>query len=320
MKHISNHIQKLIAFLCVFIVVSVYAQRNSLRVMEWNVENMFDCHDDSLKDDAEFLPSGERKWSWGRYWKKIEALGRVILDVGEDAPVDLIGLCEVENDSVMIDLTRKGLLRSLGYRYVMTNSPDNRGMDVALLYQPARFRLLDSHSVRIPSQENGFSPTRDILWTKGLTYQGDTLHVIVSHFPSRVSGKLGEKHRRLVSNTLSSLVDSIGSEKHILVMGDFNAPPQDHIFRKLSSLHDMVPQSRYPKIGSYNYRGIWSWIDHILISSSLVKRSSKVSPYHAPWTLEEASNGSWRPRRTYLGTYYQGGVSDHLPIWMDITP
>ncbi|MDD7302940.1 MAG: endonuclease/exonuclease/phosphatase family protein [Bacteroidaceae bacterium] len=297
-----------------------YAQRHAMRVMTWNVENMFDCQDDSLTNDAEFLPDAKRKWTWGRYWKKMESLGRVILAVGKEEPVDLVGLCEVENDSVMHDLTKKGLLGAVSYRYVMTNGSDQRGVDVALLYQPARFRLLDWHAVRIPSKENAFPPTRDILWTKGITFQRDTLHVIVCHFPSRTNGMKSERHRRLASQTLAALVDSIGTDKNILVMGDFNADPQDPIFRTLGVLQDNVPQKRYPDIGSYNFRGIWSWIDHILISSSLIHRSAMAAPYYAPWMCTTNANGFWRPRRTYLGTYYNGGVSDHLPIWMDINP
>lgn len=126
------------------------------RVMFYNVENLFDCRHDSLKEDREFLPDGEKKWTPSRYWRKLDALSKVVAAVGEERLPDLVGLCEVENDSVLFDLTRRSSLRALGYRYVATHSPDVRGIDVALLYQPGSFRLLESHEIPVPSAEAGF--------------------------------------------------------------------------------------------------------------------------------------------------------------------
>lgn len=113
-------------------------------------------------------------------------LAKVIAAAGEERLPDVIGLCEVENDTVMHDLTRRSSLRTLGYRYVMTDSPDARGVDVALLYQPGCFRLLSSREVVVPSPSEGFRPTRNFLYAKGQVVTGDTLHVVVCHFPSRL--------------------------------------------------------------------------------------------------------------------------------------
>ena len=128
------------------------------RVMFYNVENLFDCRHDSLKEDREFLPDGEKKWTPARYWRKLDALSKVVAAVGEERLPDLVGLCEVENDSVLFDLTRRSSLRALGYRYVATHSPDVRGIDVALLYQPGSFRLLESHEIPVPSAEADSGP------------------------------------------------------------------------------------------------------------------------------------------------------------------
>ena len=123
-------------------------------------ENLFDCRHDSLKEDREFLPGGEKKWTPSRYWRKLDALSKVVAAVGEERLPDLVGLCEVENDSVLFDLTRRSSLRALGYRYVATHSPDVRGIDVALLYQPGSFRLLESRGITVPSVDAGFRPAQ----------------------------------------------------------------------------------------------------------------------------------------------------------------
>ncbi len=294
------------------------AAQRPLRIVEWNVENLFDCRHDSLKQDQDFALGGAYGWTWGRYWKKINDLSRVALAIGNESPPDLMGLCEVENDSTMRDLSQRSMLRTLGYSYVMTDSPDRRGVDVALMYRPARFSLLDWHAVGVPSAQHGLPPTRDLLWAVGLMPDGDTLHVVVCHLPSRLGGAVGSRNRRLAAETLAHLVDSIGAWRNILVMGDFNAPPRDKIFRLLPMLTDLAPRKRHPDEGSYRYKGLWSWIDHVLVSPPLEARTGPLQLYTAPWLQDKDSHGGWHPRRTYLGPAYHGGVSDHVPIWLDL--
>ena len=154
-----------------------------LTFMELNCENLFDTRHDSLKNDQEFLPDGSYKWTPYRYWAKLNHLGQEIVAQSDPVP-DFVAMCEVENDSVMFDLTKRSLLRNAGYEYVMTSSPDERGIDVALLYQPASFALLHSHSIRIKPLPDT-RPTRDILYASGLVITGDTLHIFVVHAPSR---------------------------------------------------------------------------------------------------------------------------------------
>ena len=292
-----------------------------LRVMTWNVENLFDTvHDEGFRDE-EFLPGSERHWTRHRYWKKLTDISKVITAVAEDGGVlDLVGLCEVENDSVLHTLTRRSALRQLGYDYVMTHSEDARGIDVALLYQPVHFRLLDAQSIRVPSREAGLPSTRDILYAKGLVLaeQGiDTLHVMVVHLPSRAGGHEGDRNRRLAAQTLWQFVDSLmskGGEKHVVVMGDFNAARRDKVFKRAPLR--LTDDTRLP--GTYCYRGFWQWIDHILVSPS-VQTQGLSRPIRLPWLLEENKTyGVDMPFRTYRGPAYHGGVSDHLPVILDL--
>ena len=184
-------------------------ERVPFRVMSWNVENLFDTHHDTLKNDNEFLPDAIRHWNYTKYKKKLADIARVITAVGEWNPPALVGLCEVENDSVLRDLTQRSPLKELNYRYVMTNSPDLRGIDVALLYQRDLFKLISFHSIPIPSFKQ-HRPTRDLLHVSGLLLTGDTLDVIVCHLPSRSGGaKESEPYRLHAARILRTEADSL---------------------------------------------------------------------------------------------------------------
>ena len=284
----------------------------------WNVENLFDCHDDSLKLDEDFLPGGSHHWTPGRYWKKLDNVARTLAAVAdaEGGWPALIGMCEVENDSVLRDLTRRSPLRSAGYRYVMTDSPDERGVDVALLYQPERFRLLEHHAIRVPSVQNGFHPTRDILCASGVLLSGDKLNLFVVHLPSRAGyHKDCKQHRKLAVQTLRQAVDSIGNGL-VLVMGDFNSEPRDPLVRQLCPpLRSLMPQSRRAlrrAQGTYFFQGQWSFLDHFLASNVLAVRikDGEVKAVRFPFLLDEQGH----PWRTFRGPSYAGGFSDHLPL------
>ena len=203
-------------------------ERIPFRVMSWNVENLFDTHHDTLKNDNEFLPDAIRHWNYTKYKKKLADMARVITAVGEWNPPALVGLCEVENDSVLRDLTQRSPLKELGYRYVMTSSPDLRGIDVALLYQRDLFKLLSFRSIPIPSFKH-HRPTRDLLHVSGLLLTGDTLDVIVCHLPSRSGGaKESEPYRLHAARILRTEADSllnIRLHPQLVIMGDFNDYP-----------------------------------------------------------------------------------------------
>lgn len=295
-------------------------QRNVMRCCWWNVENLFDTERDSLHDDRQFQPKGEYHWTATRYWHKLDNVARTIAALAHDDQWPaMVGICEVESPRVMNDLTQRSPLRAAGYRYVISNSPDVRGINVALLYHPDCMRLISSCGVRIPSKEHGIRPTRDILHASLLTTKGDTLHVICVHLPSRRSGKSGDIHRMLAAQTLLDVVDSLVGQR-VIVMGDFNAEPDDKIFQQLTpQLISLIPQKRseqYKLGGTYYFQDRWSILDHILVSPTLLPcctEGMRIGKFPHLLTEEGA------PWRTYRGPIYQGGYSDHLPVWVDIS-
>lgn len=212
------------------LTASVCEAQQTLRVMEYNVENLFDCRHDSLKNDSEYLPHSVRGWSWKRYHEKLNRIAKVILAASREQVPDLVGLCEVENAYCLDGLVKYSPLRDAAYRYVMTDSPDERGIDVALLYQPFSFRLISDQHIRIPSHKIGRKPTRDILHVTGRVVSGDTLDVFVCHMPSRSGGeKQSEPYRLLTARVLRHAADSvmkIRQTPYLIIMGDFNDYPE----------------------------------------------------------------------------------------------
>ena len=292
-----------------------------LTFMELNCENLFDTRHDSLKNDLEFLPDGSYKWTPYRYWAKLNHLGQEIVAQSDPVP-DFVAMCEVENDSVMFDLTKRSLLRNAGYEYVMTSSPDERGIDVALLYQPASFSLLHSHSIRIKPLPDT-RPTRDILYASGLIITGDTLHVFVVHAPSRRGGEQASRPYRLhVASQLAEAVDSvyaISRDAKIIIAGDFNdyadSPALQHLYEHHLINISADAQGSHGAKATYRWHGEWRSLDQILCSPSLAARKQSSVIGDLPFLLEDDEKyGGKKPYRTYLGPRYLGGYSDHLPL------
>lgn len=291
------------------------------RVMWWNVENLFDCHHDSLKNDMEFLPEGSYHWTPSRFWHKIDNISRTIAAVAEDGDWPMIiGLCEVENDSALIALTRRGSLRAAGYEFIHEEGLDLRGVDVALLYHPRQFLPIGHQAVRVPSLDAGLRPTRDILHVWGRVVESDdTLHVFVVHFPSRAGGSLtADRNRRLAQETLCASLDSVRGQC-VMLMGDFNAEPGNPIFSGISQrLVSLMPQRRRElrrAMGTYFFQGQWGFLDHIFVSHELKPRvEARAHVARFPFLLTEQGT----PWRTYQGPVYKGGYSDHLPLYVDL--
>jgi len=310
-------------FLC--FPVSLHSQE-PFRVMFWNVENLFDTKDDPRKNDNEFLPDAKRHWTPARYRDKLEKVAKGIIASGNEFVPDLVGLCEVENSSCLYDLTRHSPLREAGYRFVITDSPDQRGIDVALLYQPGSFKLITWQGIRIPHKQVKKGPTRDILHVVGKVPSGDTLDVFVCHMPSRSGGQeKSEPFRLLTADILKHATDSVrGVRQHpyVLVMGDFNDYPSNKSMKILSkggALHNLMKGRRD---GTYCYRGNWGVLDQFLVSETMLKRKAgirtsarAVQILRHPFLLD---NKGGKPLRTYNGLKYQGGYSDHLPISLEM--
>lgn len=307
--------------------------------VELNCENLFDTVHDSLKNDVEFLPDSEYHWTKGRYWKKVNHISQGIIALGDLSVEnktstgwhlpDFVALCEVENDSAMIALTKRSLLRNARYEYVMTSSPDERGIDVALLYQPFSFRLLHSHSIRIKPLPDS-RPTRDILYVKGVLINDDTLHVFVVHAPSRRGREqVSRPYRLQVASQLAHSVDSLyalNDSAKILITGDFNDYHDSPALRFLES-HHLINISKEAKgrngaKGTYRYHGEWRSLDQMLCSPALAIRNISCEVGDLPFLLEDDKKyGGKKPFRTYLGPRYLGGYSDHLPLvgWFQIS-
>ena len=290
--------------------------------VELNCENLFDTNPDPVKQDGEFQPAAVRRWTKRRYWRKLDNIAQEILSTCDDQIPDMIALCEVENDTVLYDLTNRSLLRGANYDYIMTASPDLRGINVALLFNPYAFMPTHTHSIRIEPIK-GMRPTRDILYVNGMNVMGDTLHIFVVHAPSRYGGERYTRPFRLaVADRLCEAVDSIlstNADAHILIAGDFNDESDSPAMKRICQ-HHLRNLTKEAKAlngvrGTYRYKGEWSTIDHILASHSFCEKLD-TTYIHAPMFLleKEPAYGGYRPRRTYNGLKYQLGYSDHLPL------
>lgn len=299
-----------------------------LTFVELNCENLFDTRHDSLKNDVEFLPEGSYHWTPYRYWHKVNHLGQVIVGLGyEEASrdvqlPDLVALCEVENDSVLFDLTKRSVIRTAGYEYVMTHSPDERGIDVALMYQPFSFSLIHSWSIRVKRLPDT-RPTRDILYVSGRVITGDTLHVFVVHAPSRRGGERESRPYRLqVASQLAEAVDSIyalQSRAKIIVAGDFNdyhdSPALEYLYQHHLINISAGARGSHGAKATYRWHGEWRSLDQILLSESMQHQENVCRIGDLPFLLEDDEKyGGKKPYRTYLGPKYLGGYSDHLPL------
>lgn len=281
------------------------AALGALVVMFWNVENLFDPFDDPLKNDEEFTARAERNWTWDRFVRKCDGIAQVVMAAADEAgelPA-VVGLAEVENRLAVSHLARKTVLSELGYGFVHRESPDERGIDVALLYRKDRLRVDVVDSLRVP----GFA-TRDILYVRFR----ENLHTFVVHLPSKRGGARGTDGRREAAlAVLGRAVDSLlagDAEARIVVMGDFN------------DTRPAVPGLAVPpygappaRPGTLKYHGRWEQIDWFFVSPAL--DSAAMNVFAPPFLLEP--DAAWlgdKPRRTYVGPRYNGGLSDHLPI------
>jgi endonuclease/exonuclease/phosphatase family metal-dependent hydrolase len=317
--------------------------QNDLRIMFYNVENLFDTKDDSLKNDDEFLPEGFMQWTSWKYWEKLRNITRVITAVGGMQSPALVGLCEVENDSVLFDLTKRSPLRVQEYEYVITHSPDERGIDVALLYQRHQFRLLEAREYEIVFSDKGRRPTRNLLHAVGEIMNGDTLDLFVCHFPSRSDGQQETEPARIDAATLlrakTDSLRALREHANIVIMGDFNDHPDNKSLRqtlKAGSAQGAIRRDELYNLfyhespaedyGTYKYQGRWEVLDQMIVSGNLLMKEStlqvkkgKAEIFTAPFLLTEDDRYYGRkPHRTSQGPRHIGGFSDHLPIYTDL--
>lgn len=317
-----------------------FRDKDRFRVVFYNVENLFDYFDDSAKMDEEFLPRGERFWNKTRYQNKQNGLAKTIMAIGGWEAPALIGLCEIENRYVLNSLTSFTALKAAGYEIIHQDSPDNRGIDVAALYRPDKFDLInyEYYSVKFPFDTA--SKTRDILHVIGKLPNQDTLHFFVNHWPSKYGGEFETEPKRMfVAKFLRTKVDSllsINPNASIILTGDFNdepdeasileglAPKADLLELQSTDLFNLMYSIRF-NTGTHSFQNKWSIIDQLIVSGSLMDRSATTHVYQGtaqifdmPFLIMEGATGATRPYRTYQGPKYIGGYSDHLPILLDL--
>ncbi|MBI9055642.1 MAG: endonuclease/exonuclease/phosphatase family protein [Bacteroidales bacterium] len=342
--------QNIITFKVLFLVVFSFllstnfliAQKKQFKVATvafYNLENLFDTIDTPDKHDFEYTPEGEKKWDSKKYLSKQENMSMVIAQIGADvaksAPA-IIGVSEIENRAVLEDLVKTPALKKYNYKIVHYESPDRRGVDVGLLYQAAMFEVKNSVSatLKIDNIEDFF--TRDQLLVSG-ELDGDLIHVIVNHWPSRYGGEKNSRPRRNAAADLTrSLVDSlikIDKNSKIIIMGDLNDDPNNESVlkhlkarkTKESAVEGELFNTTYPLfkngIGTLAYRDKWNLFDQMIISHPLIESETgykfyKTEVFNKDFLKRKSGRYKGYPFRTHAGGAYINGYSDHFPVYM----
>ncbi len=322
----------------------LHAQENRLFqaavIAFYNVENLFDTIDDPMVRDEEFLPDGANRWNTERYLNKLDRLAQVIAGIGTDFTPDgpaIVGLAEIENRAVVEDLISQAGIKDRNYEIVHYDSPDRRGVDVGLIYQPKYFHLLHSKSYTLQLDGIPNFYTRDQLVVSGL-FDGELMHFIVGHWPSRRGGEKRSLPLRMEAAKLARhIVDSLlmtNPQAKIVVLGDMNDNPNNKSLieglrakgsqKNLKEGELFNPMyALYKKgIGSNAWRDTWSLFDQLIISqeflgedySSYRFKTAKV--YNKPELTQRSGRFKGYPWRTFVGTEHQGGYSDHFPSYI----
>jgi len=305
----------------------------------YNLENLFDTIDQPDVRDGDFLPDGDYKWDTEKYFNKLDNMSKVIAQIGNEFPIDgpaIVGVCEVENKSVLDDLVAHKNIADRNYQIVHYDSPDRRGIDVALLYKPDVFKVYNSKSVELKMEDDPDFISRDQLVVSGL-FGTDTMHVIVNHWPSRSGGEKRSRPKRNAAAKLSrQIVDSLytlNPNAKVIVMGDLNDDPTNHSLVKhlkakgnknkikKQELFNPMFQMHKKGIGSLAYRDSWNLFDQIVISEPLLNDQESWHFYTAKvfnkkFLVQKDGRYKGYPLRTTAGGVYRGGFSDHFPTYI----
>lgn len=306
----------------------------------YNVENLFDTLDTPGVRDTEFSPEGSKSWGSERYQIKLENMAKVISELGVDVHPDgvfALGLSEIENRQVIEDLINTAPLSEREYDIVHYDSPDKRGVDVGLIYQPKYFKVFNSKSytLTIEGRDDFFS--RDQLVVSGVL-ETDTVHLLVAHWPSRRGGAKRSAPLRMAAGDLGrTIVDSllaINPQSKIIYMGDLNDDPIDRSVKFNLRSTDNKAETRHAKlfnpmvelynkgVGSLAYRDTWNLFDQMLVSAGLVNDKALgykyygARVYNKPYLLQKEGNFAGYPFRTFVGDTFMGGYSDHFPVYL----
>lgn len=322
----------LFSLILIILVSGANAQYDTrYRIMFYNLENLFDTIDNPNTNDEEFLVNGDKQWNNFRYWRKVNKTFQVVAAAGDYEPPEIIAVCEVEDFLPLYHITNNTPLAKFNYSIIHKNSPDRRGIDVALLYRRDQIKLLNYQFHPLSFKWDTSMRTREILHAE-LLMQSDTLHLFVNHWPSRRGGMIKSEPKRLeASRLLRKLTDSIqmiSPDASIVIVGDFNDEPENKSLSMFCEDGTFVNLSKDLKAkctcGTYKYRSHWNMLDQAIVSRNLLRSEAKVKVdsfyiLREKFLLEpDESYGGSKPYRTYLGPRYIGGFSDHLPIVLNI--
>lgn len=314
-----------------------FAQKHapaSFTIAFYNVENLFDTIDNPQKNDEEFTPRGRLKYTEEVYKQKINNLAHVInnLPGGTNNSPAIIGLAEIENDNALKDLLNDPQLKEKQYRYILYESPDIRGVDVAMLYDPSVFQVCNTRSIPILLD---IESTRDLLFVSGILFN-DTVHILVNHWPSRRGGVSETIDKRIAAAMVNrKVIDSllnINSSSKIIVMGDFNDNPTSESVvdvlktsgetSKLSSkvLYNPWLSKYRAGLGTAAYNDHWDLFDQVLLSKQCLKNKAwkfdKAEIYAPQFLIQQSGKYKGYPLRSFSGTRWMNGYSDHLPVFL----
>lgn len=323
-KHRLSLGMNVLAAIGASLLLTITPPSDSLRILFWNLENFFDYKNDSLStSDMEFSARGDRHWTQKRFQTKCNSIAKALLWAGsqEGGLPDAIGLAEVENAFALRRLLQNTTLRKLDYRIVHFDSPDPRGIDVALLYRRSRLMLLDAKPCHLFGPDSALMATRDILLARFQRADGQEIALLVNHHPSKYGGLLeSEPRRRIAVERLRFLADSLQAlgVKDLVALGDFNDTPANPVYGLLEpTLHNLATPLYQKRQGTIKYDGAWELIDMFFVSEGLDSSAMKI--LQIPFLMtKDGSHAGTKPLRTYSGPRYLGGVSDHCPIWLDV--
>ncbi|HEY1047469.1 MAG TPA: endonuclease/exonuclease/phosphatase family protein [Bacteroidia bacterium] len=312
---------------------SKFMPDTELSVAFYNLDNLFDPIDDPGTGDDEFTPNGKYKWTKKRYQQKLNNMEKVISVLANGYCPDILGVCELESGVALKDLLNTGALRQ-HYQYVHFDSPDERGVDVALAYNSSKIEVIESQAFMVNLSKDSGDRTRDVLWVKCLSKSSlDTLNFIVCHFPSRREGKMESEQNRLdAAKTVKKVISEKVKAQHLVLMGDFNDQPKDKSMSQIigaedynnnpnAALFNLMYEFYKDDVGSYFYRGHWERIDQLIISRSLRDNvgidynNKSVKATYFEWLIQKGKYKGY-PLRTFGGDKWLNGYSDHLPVYM----
>lgn len=340
----------LLLLLITCFTANVFAQQKTYKISIiafYNLENFYDTIDNPLVNDNDFTPKGEKNYNGGIYWDKVGNLASVLSKLGSDEKPEsmspdgpaIIGVAEIENDTVLTDLVNHPLLKKRGYKIVHYDSKDIRGVDVALLYNPKYFKPEESKAlfVKLPGGSKDSYFTRDVLWVKG-KLDGETIHIYVNHWPSRLGGEERSAPARaaaaMVSKNHMDSINKADGEQKVIIMGDLNddpvSPSLTEVLKAKAKIKDVKTGGlfnpwveMYKKgYGTLAYQDAWGLFDQIVISYPWLNKEQngffffKQVIFNREFMTENKGRYKGYPMRTWDGNTYRSGYSDHFPTYL----